>query len=570
MSVFFNGRLWVSPATMSVVDDSKMYSRGLSVGNNLALIGRADGGEPDTALKFGSVSEARAVLRGGDLLRAVERAFNASSQSPGPSSITVVRVNPATQSTLVLKDAAAADSITLESTNYGLIDNQIKVKVEAGTNVGLKVTSQFGTSYCLGDDLARNALTIQYSGTGTGTLTLNNTTATLILNAITTAIDLNSYSTVQTLVDRLNAITGITAAVADGNGEKPALNGLDGLTTQDIKTSVFTVTANLQAVVDWFNGNGETYITATRSGTKVPVAVAFSYLSGGSDGTVTNTEWTAAFTTLQAEDVQWVVPLSSASAIHAMADTHVAYMSDVARQERRAICGMASGSTDAQAITAAKAINSDRTSLTHLGIYDYDTAGALVLFEPYIAAAMIAGAFAGLNPGTALTNKSLKIRGLERKLRNPTDTDALITGGVLCIEDTPTGYKVVQSISTWLVNDNYNRREISVGVALDFTMRNVRNAVDDLRGAKNNPVTLSLAVERAESALRELARPEPAGPGVLAGDAASPAYKNITASADGDVLRIEFQCSPVIPANYIPITCYAVPFSGKATSTPAQ
>jgi hypothetical protein len=298
--------------------------------------------------------------------------------------------------------------------------------------------------------------------------------------------------------------------------------------------------------------------------------VAFSYLSGGSDGTVTNTEWTAAFTTLQAEDVQWVVPLSSASAIHAMADTHVAYMSDVARQERRAICGMASGSTDAQAITAAKAINSDRTSLTHLGIYDYDTAGALVLFEPYIAAAMIAGAFAGLNPGTALTNKSLKIRGLERKLRNPTDTDALITGGVLCIEDTPTGYKVVQSISTWLVNDNYNRREISVGVALDFTMRNVRNAVDDLRGAKNNPVTLSLAVERAESALRELARPEPAGPGVLAGDAASPAYKNITASADGDVLRIEFQCSPVIPANYIPITCYAVPFSGKATSTPAQ
>lgn len=570
MSVFFNGRLWVSPATMSVVDDSKMYSRGLSVGNNLALIGRADGGEPDTALKFGSVSEARAVLRGGDLLRAVERAFNASSQSPGPSSITAVRVNPATQATLTLKDAAAADSIALASTNYGLIDNQIKVKVEAGTNVGVKVTSQFGSSYCIRDDLARNALTVQYSGTGTGTLTLNNTTATLLLNAITTTIDLNSYTTVQTLVDRLNAITGITAAVADGNGEKPALNGLDGLTTQDIKTSVYTVTANLQAVVDWFNGNGETYVTATRAGTKVPAAVAFSYLAGGSDGTVTNTEWTSAFTTLQGEDVQWVVPLSNASAIHAMADAHVVYMSNIARQERRAICGMASGSTDAQAITAAKAINSDRTSLTHLGIYDYDSAGALVLFEPYIAAAMIAGAFAGLNPGTALTNKILKIRGMERKLRNPTDTDALIAGGVLCIEDTPTGYKVVQSVTTWLTNSNYNRREISVGVALDFTMRNVRNAVDDLRGAKNNPITLSLAVERAESALRELARPEPSGPGVLAGDAASPAYKNITASADGDVLRIEFQASPCIPANYIPITCYAVPFSGKATSTPAQ
>jgi len=179
---------------------------------------------------------------------------------------------------------------------------------------------------------------------------------------------------------------------------------------------------------------------------------------------------------------------------------------------------------------------------------------------------MIGGAFAGLNPGTPLTNKSLKIRGLERKLRNPTDTDALILGGVLCLEDTRTGYKVVQSITTWLTNQNYNRREISVGVALDFVMRNVRNAVDEIRGFKNNPIQLSLAVERTESVLRELARPEPSGPGVLAGDEANPPYKNISASAVGDQLQIEFQCSPVLPINYIPVTCFAVPWSGSASA----
>lgn len=568
MPVFFNGRLWNSPATMSVVDDSKMYARGLSVGNNLALVGRASGGQPATALTFGSIAEAKAVLRDGDLLRAIERAFNASSQSPGPAMITAIRVNPATQASLVLKDSVASDAINLVSTNYGLIDNQIKVKVEAASTSGLKLTTQFGTAYYSADNVARNAFSVQYSGAGTGTLTINNSTATLVLNSVSTAIDLSAYATVQSLVDRINALGPIVATVLDGNGEKPSLNGLDGITTQDIKTALFTSTANLQAAIDWLNSTGEGFVTATRpaTATKAPVALAFTYLAGGSDGVVTNTEWETAFVALQGVDAQWVVPLSGLSSIHAMADSHVAFMSNVARMERRAICGTVSGTADSAAILAAKNINSDRTSLTHLGIYDYDANGKLVLFEPYIAAAMIGGAFAGLNPGTPLTNKSLKVRGLERKLRNPTDTDALISGGVLCIEDTKTGYKVVQSISTWLTNGNYNRREISVGVALDFVMRNVRNSVDELRGFKNNPIQLSMAVERTESVLRELARPEPSGPGVLAGDEANPPYRNISASAVGDQLQIEFQCSPVLPINYIPVTCFAVPWSGSAKS----
>lgn len=572
MPIFFNGRLWVSPATMSVVDDSRMYNRNLSVGNVLALVGRADGGQPLTSLSFGSAAEARSVLRGGDLLRAIERAFDASPESPGPSLIKVVRVNPATQSSLVLKDAAAADSINLVSTNYGLPDNQIKIKVEAGTNTGMRLTSQVGQSYSTIDDLERNALEVQYAGAGTGTLSIGNTTATVSIGGTPTAIDLAAYPTVQQLVDRLNAIAGISASVLDGNQEKPTLNGLDGVTAQDIKTAPYTVQGNLQAAIDWINSGGEEFVSATRpaAATQPPAPIAFTYLSGGSDGVVTNAEWVSAFSVLQGDDVQWVTPLSSSASIHAMADSHVAFMSNVARRERRAICGMASGTTDAAAIAAAKNLNSDRTSLTHLGIYDYNENGSLVLFEPWIAAAMIAGAFSGVNPGTPMTNKALKVRGLERKLRNPTDTDKLITGGVLCIEDTDSGYKVVQSISTWLINTNYNRKEISVGVALDFVMRNLRNAVDSMRGKKGNPISLALIIEKADSALRELSRPEPGGPGVLVGDAAHPPYRNLVAFLEGDVARIEFEGSPVLPINYIPIVCYASPYSGKATVAAGQ
>jgi len=457
----------------------------------------------------------------------------------------------------------------LLSTDYGLHTNQIKVKIESGSVSGKKLTTQVGNSYFSQDNVARNAFSVLYGGAQvTATMTINNSTLTLAAPAGSTVatIDLVAYATVQQVVDRINAVADFAATVLDNNGEKPTLNGLDTVTAQSVKTTAYTATANLQAIVDWFNSTGEGYVTATRAANAgtIPANIAFTYLAGATDGSVTNTEWSNAFTVLQSEDVQWVVPASNSASIHAMADAHCAFMSNVARMERRSIVGGASGDTDDAAIAAAKALNSDRTSYVHLGFYDYDTTGKLVLFEPYILAALLAGMFSGVNPGTALTNKSIKVRGLERKLRNPTDTDKLIQGGVLCVEDTPTGYKVVKSITTWRNNTNYNRVEVSVGVACDFVARNVRNAVDALRGAKGSPATLSEAVSRADSALRALAMPEPMGPGVIVGDKANPAYKGLTASLEGDVMRIEFQCSPVIPVNYIPVVIHAVPYSGSA------
>lgn len=565
MALFFNGRQWISPAVMSAIDDSKMYGRKPSDGNNLGLIGRSLGGKPLTPLKFGSASEAKAVLRDGDLLRAVERCFSASSESPGPSYITVVRVNPSTQSSLMLKDASAGDSIQLISSNYGLVDNQIKVKVEAGTNSGLRLTTQFGLALNSADDIARRCFTIRYDGTGAGTISVTNTAIILTLNSVVTTTDLDAFLTNQEVVDRLNAVVGISAVVQDGHGSKVARNSLDGVSGQDIKTAAFTVTGTLQAAIDWFNSVGEGFVSASRppAATRVPSPANFAYLSGATDGVVTYQEWDDAFAALQTTDVQWVVPLTGMDAIHSMADAHCHYMSNIARKERRCIVGTVSGVTDANAIVAAKNLNSDRTSLTHLGVYDYDGYGQLVLFEPYFAAAIIAAAFAGLNPGTPMTNKSINISGTERKLRNPTDTDDLINGGVLCIEDASSGYRVVQSISTWLTNDNYNRREVSVGFACDFVMRKVRGALDQFRGAKNNPQALALAASIVDTTLAELARPEPMGPGVLAGDSANPAYKNISVSQEGDILRVEFQASPVIPINYVPITVFAVPYKGS-------
>lgn len=571
MAVFFNGQLHITPAVMSLVDDRAMRNKNLSVGNVLAIIGRSDGGEPNKELRFGSPSQARETLRSGELLRAIEAAFDPSSQTQGASTIIGIRVNPALQSSLTLKDGSAADVIDLVSTDYGLYTNQIKLKIETGTNKGKKLTTQFGNDFYTQDDVYRDAFQIQYTGgEATGVMNITNTQITLEAPATTTVatIDLNIYDSIQEVVDYINTITDFTASVLDGNENKPALNGLDAVTAVDVKTAAYTSLANLQAVIDWINGFGEGFVTATRkaAGDEVPANIAFTYLTGGSDGTVTNSEWSDAFTTLQNSDVQWIVPLSSDSSIHAMADTHVAFMSNQGKMERRCLAGGALAETQATVIAAAKALNSDRTSLVYPGFYDFDDDGDLTLYEPYIMAAAIAGGFAGSNPGTPLTNKTLKIRGVETQLRNPTDTDVLIEAGVLCVRETPKGFKIVKSISTWLVNDNFNRVEVSTGFAVDFVARNVREVLEDLIGEKASPLILEEAVSRVESTLYEMAREEPAGPGVIVGDEDSPAYKNIIASIAGDVLRVEFQCSPVIPVNYIPVTIHAVPYSGTRTA----
>ena len=568
MSVFFNGRLWVSPVTASIVDDSAMNNTNVGVSNVLAIIGKSEGGQPFTALSFGSATEARAALISGESLKAIENAFDPSAQTTGPSTVIFVRVNPALQSTLSLLDAAGLPSIDLASQDWGLHANGIKFKIETASANGKKVTSQFGNNYYSADNIYRNALSVSYSGASlTATISVDANTATLKYGTTTSVIDLNSFNTIGSLVDRINAEAGFSAAVLDGNIEGIALNGLDFIANQDVKAAPFTVTANLQAVVDWINGTGEGYVTATRSvnALAVPANLPFTYLAAGTDGMVTMNEWQAAYDALQSVDAQWVVPISPMPAIHAMNDSHCSYMSNIARMERRGIVGGNIGTTDLQAIAAAKALNSDRTSYTHLGFYDYDTNGKLTLYPPYIMAGLLAGMFSGVNPGTALTNKSIKIRGIERNLRNPTDTDILINGGVLCVENTKKGYKVVKSITTWLVNNNYNRVEVSVGVACDFTSRAVRDAVDDLRGAKDSPSLLADAISRVETALRQLAVPEPMGPGVLVGDKLNPPYKNITAALSGDVLRIEYQASPVIPANYILLVMHAVPYSGSAS-----
>lgn len=579
MSIFFNGRLLVTPTV-----ESAIYDQGLAsafpgrAGNVACIMGTSEGGIPKTPLFFDSPVLARRTLRGGDLLRAVEMAFNPSAETGSPSRVAVIRVEDAEQATLTLKDAGGNDVIALASADYGAHANNIKVTVEAGSTSGTMLTVQQGEDYYSKDNITRSPLSVLYSGAqATATVTV---TATQLLlhapsNTLVSTLTLLDYTSVRALCDAINAVAGFSATALIPND--PVSGALDGLAATSCKTTAKVLKADLKAAIDWFNMATRELVSATRSAGALapPAALTGTYLSGGSNGAApVNQDWDDAFDALQGVDIQYVVPLSASASVWAMADAHVKFMSGAGHSERRAFVGgdVVSG-TLADAITAqqdaAMSINSDRTALCFPPIVGYDDNGVPTTYPAYFLAAQIAGGFSAMNPGNTMTNKALSVAGLDPVVSNLYDSDTMITSGVLAARKTRRGYVVSKAVSTWLSNGNYNRVEISTGIALDYVSRTVREALEIFVGRKASPITLHEAISTTESTLRELALPEPVGIGVIVGDDASPAYRNISAEIKGDVLRVWFECSPAIPINYVLIGIYAKAYAGTATAATA-
>lgn len=568
---FFNGRLYTTPATMSAVNDAAMQPTNAAIGNVLAILGQADGGEPNTALSFGDPDQVAGVLLSGPLAVAVAKAFNPSNETNAPSTVIAVRVGAATQAAYTLLDGTGNPAAVLTSQQYGIYANRVKVKVAAGSTSGLAMTVQYGNAYVVGDNLARNAFTVQYAGAAaSATMAVSGTAVTLQAPSGTVAktIDLTVYSTVAQLVDAISAVAGFTATASAGSENTTALNGLDSVAAQDVKTALYTATANLQAVIDWINGPAQPFITATRPSAagSPPAQIGWTYLSGGTVAAPQVSDWTNALSMLQGQDVQWVVPLVGDPSVHAAVDAHVQYMSTIGERERRAFVGPSAGTTLSAVEALPVAINSDRTAMVWPGYYDYDPNGVLTLYDSFYSAAVVAAGFAGLSPGDTMSNRTLTVRGLEFTVRNPTDTDVLIDAGVLALEATSAGFKVVRAISTWLADNKYDKVEVSCGAATDYAVRTWRTGVDVLRGSRQDPLLLSRAITLSETILTNLAKPLPDGPGVIVGDANSPPFQGLKAVMAGDYVALSGQISPVIPNNFISVSVNLVPYSGTASA----
>ena len=131
----FNGKFYRLPTVAVKTDLSSFVNFGLAPGGIVAIIGPAEGGEPDEVVRFTDPNTVKDTFRGGDLVTAAEKAYEHGAQI-----VYCTRAGAALQSTSTIVDATSADIGTIDSIDYGSYVNSIAYKIESGTVSGKKMT----------------------------------------------------------------------------------------------------------------------------------------------------------------------------------------------------------------------------------------------------------------------------------------------------------------------------------------------------------------------------------------------------------------------------------------------
>jgi hypothetical protein len=584
--IYFDGRAILKPGAYAKVNADAMVPNRPGAANTIGVIGTCLGGVPRTVTDITSPEEARKQLRGGILRSVAELMYDPSADMPGASRIKYYRLNLAVRAQVNLQDSVPANVILVQAKDYGVWTNQIRIKVEAGTVSGKKVTINDvldTENFEVGDDLG-DAFTIRYVGSKFDaqlvvTKTGDNATALLLQTKATgsgdpwvTELNLDltqtSVSTLGLLCSYIDALSDYTCVVK-GDQNMPT-SYIDGHAGQTIKSADFTHKANIGAIVHWINSNSQ-LVTASRvaSAVNAPANVAYTFLAGGSEGSApNNNDWQAALDAFTTHDVNFIFVCTEDATIHAMALAHCRVESGVSRRhERICILGGAAGETVAQEIARAQALNDQRAALIYPGIKRRNlTTGNVDSLSPMYAAALVTGIAAGSPPETPLTFKSVRVSGLE-KILTLTEIEQLLDKGVMPLESVPSDglFRIVQGITTYLKDANVIWRKVAGVRIADYLNRNIRQAVQHFVGRTADRRTMTTILNAVVTRLRSLTRTETNQVGVLTEGQSvdglvEPAFKNVKAEFDGfDLVAVSYEAHPVGEVAYITITAGLTP-----------
>jgi hypothetical protein len=605
MGVYYNGRYYIKPQVATYVDDSSLTPVGLVGANVIGMMGPAKDGVPNQGYLITSLSDAVSIFKEGPLVDGISASFAQGAQYVWATRVGGNYSGGAFITANVPKQASAAvpSLFDIESVSYGAHANGTKVSF-TGTldDMDISVMAENNTIEILG--FSGKCLKISSSNGNSVTFTVGVDAGVYKLSAEDTVssiipINLVSYSNMTDLKTAVEAalavalpapITGVTLTVV--NNSVPGVQLDSGSFIIATSTSGY-LSNTIKAAYDWLNSSTQPYVTAvlttpdafTTPVDKLLVTVLNSggpfTLTGGNYGTTPTIDATSYQGVLaqvyEDLDLDLIVPIVDnylvwtdtaanmtirMGAVAQYVYEHCKTMSEIKSEERMGLVGFHMDTNDDSVSTTmgnAAQINSPYVIVCSPRLKFYDLKGVLKTWNGTYTAASIAGMIANYPVGEPITNKTLSgITELSTNYKN-TEILQLIDNGVLTIERVRgIGYKVVQGITSWISDDNYNRKEISVRLVTNYVAKNCRANLTQFIGRKNSPYMLETIKGSLISVLNGLVEET-----VIVGTTSYPAYRNIVLSADGDTVRVSFECSPVLPINYILVTIHATIF--KAT-----
>lgn len=541
------------PGAYSRIDSVK-GAGGFVSAKNGCIMGASKGGTPLELLKFNKVSEAVQTLKSGDLMDAVRLAFNPGG-SYIPQTIYAMRVNSALQGSAYLLETAT-QLVKITSVDYGLDVNQIKVLMETGTT-GKKVTISYKSNDDeVFDNLYRSSLTITHA---TATITIVNNSGSRLLTGSVDSLSANleTFATVGELASYINDQTGYTAVPTAGQENALAIE-LDAITAVSAVGGLICQ-STMEAIINGINAGSAKVQAEDVSGVndrEIPDNLALTYLTGGSEGTYSTTEWTNALIQMESEDIQLISTPDTESSIHSAIKSHCESMSAVnGRKERQFLVGapIKTGviATDiASAVTASQTLNSKNGLYTFNGGTQYDVDGVITSYCAGFSACMLMGIHCATALNMPLTFKELNFIELEWKLSN-SQLETLVENGVAPINYSTVGQPhCVRQVNTYQTAD-LKWNEFSMVTEMFFASRDLRSYLESL--FVGNPGTY-LTGGVLKGVVQTKLNTYTTTLGIFTKDTAGIAFWNIQVTIMGDIVEVDYDANITAPINFLFIT----------------
>ena len=572
INVSFNGATIYKPGAYSKTSIDLGGGFPLGPAGLVAIFGEADAGAPgssevDIANVVYSPDQLTLIKKTygrGAIVDAATMLFAPASDGAipsGASAVWVYKTNASVRAQLAL----AAAYGTVRSKEWGVGGNRITVKI-TGAGATREITISQKRDLLVESATVGGNVMLQVIGPALSSITIDSTKVTLLVNAIPVASLIKAqYASITELAADISLVAGFTGTVGVGQDPRSSVGVLDYVTAlstvalADIKKDSFEVAEMfaLSSIADM--------VSQVTVG--LPTALAETALAGGALGATTSASITTALDKFTKIRVNSVLPLFSRdatadiadaltdvastytiAAIHAAVKTHLSLMSTTKKKSERQ--GYLSVKASyAASKTVSMDLASARVQLTIQDIRQADSDGTIKWFQPWAAAALLAGSRGGAPVGTPLTFKFMNAAGIRHTAQAMSVADAdivvdfdpdtqfdnAIVAGITFMERPQTGgFRVVLDNTTYGRDGNWVYNRAHVLYAADILAFDFRSQLEAIYTGVKNTVQASEVKSTCESILSTyLAQ----GITVSTGDAKN-GFKALVVQINGNTINI--------------------------------